>query len=39
MNEKGDITTETEKNLKIIRFYYKSQYSINWKIWMKWTIF
>jgi hypothetical protein len=26
-NEKGDITTKTEENFKIIRNYYKSLYS------------
>jgi hypothetical protein len=38
-NEKGDITTETEKIIKIIRSYFKSLYSTNWKIQVQWTIF
>jgi hypothetical protein len=33
-NEKGDIATETKEiKKKIVRSYYKSLYSTNWKIW------
>jgi hypothetical protein len=38
-NEKGNITTESEEIKTIIRSYYKSLYSTNWKFWRKWTIF
>jgi hypothetical protein len=38
-NQKGNITTESEEIQKIVRSYYKSLYSTNWKIWRKWTIF
>jgi hypothetical protein len=39
--EKGDISTEIKEiqKKKIIRSYYESLYSPNWKIWMLWKIF
>ena len=39
-NEKGDIkTTETKEIQNIIRSFYKSLYSTQLEIWIKWTIF
>jgi hypothetical protein len=38
-NEKGDITTDLEKNQNTIRSFYKRLYSPKLENWMKWTNF